>query len=154
MVTANVCVSPWQSSGRKSASCGGKGVAGRYRPLQGRCRPRSIPDQGGSENAGFRSARKKAWMWAAIKCAFYAHSHRSDDNSTEWGLRSMQQTPGADRTLSMCLPKRRARGWMVRSTRIGKSGFRQIVSEEPPVSGAPIVGKIVAVRALGFNRIH
>ncbi len=54
----------------------------------------------------------------------------------------------------MCLQKHRAQGWTARNTRIGNSGFRQTTSEEAPVSGAPIVGKIVAVRALDFNRIH
>lgn len=50
--------------------------------------------------------------------------------STEWGLRSMQDDPTsdfrADRTLSMYLPKRRARGWTVRNTRIGNQDCGKI----------------------------
>jgi len=37
---------------------------------------------------------------------------------------------------------------------VKRAGFRQIVSVEALVSGAPTVGKIVTVRALDFSRVH
>jgi len=48
-------------------------------------------------------------------------------NSTEWGLRSMQddprQTHGADRTYSTCLPRPKGQAWTVPSTKSGDHGL-------------------------------
>ena len=50
-------------------------------------------------------------------------------NSTEWGMRSMQddptRTPGADRTFSTCSPKRKARASTARNTRTGNGENRE-----------------------------